>query len=126
MKRITLIALSLMSVFAVAISLTTHGFAGKEEMEQTASSRDNKIENKQINIENFSFTPPTLTIPAGTKVTWVNHDDIPHLVVSTDKRFASPPLDTDDSFSYSFTAPGTYEYYCSIHPKMTAKIIVRQ
>ena len=78
----------------------------------------------QITIDNFSFTPPTLTITAGTRVTWTNHDDIPHDVVHTDLKFKSKALDTNDSFSYDFTEPGTYEYFCSLHPKMTAKIIV--
>jgi plastocyanin len=77
-----------------------------------------------VDIDNFSFTPPTLTIPVGTKVTWINHDDVPHIIMNTDKRFVSPVLDTDERFSYTFTSPGTYTYYCSIHPKMTARIIV--
>jgi plastocyanin len=67
-----------------------------------------------------------LTVAAGTTVKWVNRDDIPHTVVSEDKRtFKSKALDTDDSFSYTFTQPGTYTYFCSIHPKMTAKVVVQ-
>lgn len=58
-------------------------------------------------------------------MTWTNHDDVPHTVVSTQKRFRSPALDTDDKFSYTFTAKGTYPYFCSVHPMMTAKVIVR-
>jgi len=78
-----------------------------------------------VNIDNFSFMPKTLTVPAGTTVTWTNHDDVPHTVTSTDSRFASSPaLDTDDHFSYRFTTPGTYAYYCSLHPQMTGWIIV--
>lgn len=76
-------------------------------------------------IDNFSFMPATLTVPVGTKVTWVNRDDVPHNVISVDKKFASPVLDTDDEFSYNFTDAGTYEYYCSIHPKMTGKVVVQ-
>jgi plastocyanin len=80
----------------------------------------------QITIDNFSFAPPTLTVAAGTEVTWVNHDDIPHTVVSEDKTtFKSRALDTDEKFSFTFSKPGTYTYFCSIHPKMTAKIIVQ-
>ncbi len=80
----------------------------------------------QITIDNFSFTPTTLTVPAGTEVTWVNHDDIPHTVVSEDKTtFKSRALDTDEKFSFTFSKPGTYAYFCSIHPKMTAKVIVQ-
>jgi plastocyanin len=79
----------------------------------------------RVTIDNFSFAPATLTVPAGTKVTWTNRDDVPHNVISVDKKFASPVLDTDEEFSYSFTDPGTYEYYCSIHSKMTGKVIVQ-
>ena len=78
-----------------------------------------------IKIDNFSF-PETVTVPAGTEVTWTNQDDIPHTVVSDDKTtFKSPALDTDEKFSFTFTKPGTYAYFCSIHPKMTATIIVQ-
>ncbi|MGB9204064.1 MAG: cupredoxin family copper-binding protein [Terriglobales bacterium] len=80
----------------------------------------------QITIDNFSFAPTTLTVAAGTEVTWVNHDDIPHTVVSEDKTtFKSRALDTDEKFSFTFSKPGTYTYFCSIHPKMTAKVIVQ-
>jgi plastocyanin len=75
-------------------------------------------------IDNFSFTPATLTIPAGTRVTWTNHDDIPHNIVHTDLKFKSKALDTNESFSYDFSEPGTYEYFCSLHPKMKATIVV--
>jgi plastocyanin len=81
----------------------------------------------QIVIDNFTFDPPTLTIPIGTKVTWVNHDDVPHTATSTakPKQFDSGTLDTDGKFSHVFTAPGTYEYFCAVHPKMTGQIIVK-
>ena len=80
---------------------------------------------KQVKIDNFSFMPKTLTVAAGTTVTWTNHDDVPHTVVSTKKMFASPALDTDQRFSFRFTAPGTYPYYCSVHPMMTGTVVVR-
>ncbi len=79
----------------------------------------------EVKIDNFSFMPQTLTVPVGTKVTWVNKDDIPHTVTSDEKLFASHALDTDDKFSFTFTAPGTNDYFCSMHPKMTGKIIVK-
>ena len=79
----------------------------------------------QVTIDNFNFTPPTLTVSAGTKVTWVNKDDVPHTVTSDDKLFGSRALDTDDKFSFTFQAPGTYPYYCSVHPRMTGKVIVK-
>jgi len=79
-----------------------------------------------IKIDNFSFGPATITIPAGSTVTWTNNDDVPHVVSSDDnKLFKSKALDTDDRFSFTFTKPGTYNYYCAIHPKMTAKIVVQ-
>lgn len=84
-----------------------------------------KTEVNSVKIDNFSFTPQTLTVHAGTKVTWVNKDDVPHTVASTDKKFKSGVLDTDEQFSYTFSAPGTYSYFCSVHPHMTGRIIVQ-
>jgi plastocyanin len=78
-----------------------------------------------VKIDNFSFGPQEITIASGTKVTWSNRDDIPHTVVSTTQLFKSKALDTDDQFSFTFDKPGTYEYFCSIHPKMTGKVIVK-
>ena len=79
-----------------------------------------------VKIDNFSFAPQTLTIPVGTTVTWTNRDDIPHTAVSIDGVFKSKAMDTDEKFSYTFTRPGTYPYYCTIHPKMTGKVIVQK
>jgi plastocyanin len=81
----------------------------------------------QIVIDNFTFNPAEVTIPAGTKVTWVNHDDVPHTATSSAKprKFESGTLDTDDKFSYVFTAPGTYDYFCAVHKHMTARITVK-
>ena len=76
-------------------------------------------------IQNFTFSPKTLTVTVGMTVTWIDQDDTPHRVASDDKVFASDALDTDDRFTYRFTAPGTYRYHCSIHPKMTATIVVQ-
>lgn len=81
--------------------------------------------NVEVKIDNFSFGPTTITVAAGTTVTWTNRDDIPHTVVSDDKIFKSKVLDTDEKFSYTFTKPGTYPYFCSVHPKMTGKVIVQ-
>jgi plastocyanin len=79
----------------------------------------------EVAIDNFSFMPQTLTVPVGTTVTWINHDDIPHTVLSVDKTtIVSPALDTDEKFSYTFTATGTNDYYCSVHPHMKGKVIV--
>ena len=80
----------------------------------------------EVKIDNFSFAPGEITVAKGTTVNWINRDDIPHTVVSDDKTtFKSKPLDTDDKFSYTFSKEGTYTYFCSIHPKMTAKVVVK-
>ena len=84
-----------------------------------------KPETTEVKIDNFSFGPGTLTVPVGTNVTWTNRDDIPHTVVSTDGVFKSKVLDTDEKFAYTFSKAGTYPYFCSIHPKMTGKVIVQ-
>src|ERR1700680_4333018 len=78
-----------------------------------------------VKIDNFVFGPQTLTVPVGTTVTWTNSDDIPHTSVSTEGVFKSNVLDTDEKFSYTFTKAGTYPYYCTIHPKMTGKVVVQ-
>lgn len=79
----------------------------------------------EIVITNFSFEPATITVKAGTTVTWVNHDDEPHTATANDKSFNSKTLDTGDHFSQQFKAPGIYNYYCALHPKMTGKVIVK-
>lgn len=80
----------------------------------------------EVGIDNFSFLPKEITVPVGTTVTWTNHDDVPHVVASADDQFKkSAALDTDESFSHTFTAAGNYIYFCSIHPHMTGKIIVK-
>ena len=82
----------------------------------------------QVMIDNFSFSPVSLTVPLGAKVTWINHDDVPHTIVSDDNPhvFKSPPLDTDDSFSVVFSKPGVYRYFCSVHPMMVGTVIVKE
>jgi plastocyanin len=86
-----------------------------------------KASTVEVKIDNFSFGPTSLTVAVGTTVTWTNRDDIPHTVVSTDdaKTFKSKVLDTDEKFSFTFSKAGTYPYFCSIHPKMTGKVIVQ-
>ena len=79
----------------------------------------------EVTIDNFMFTPATLTVNVGTPITWTNHDDIPHTVVSDDKTFKSRALDTDEKFTFTPTKPGTYSYFCSIHPKMVGKVVVQ-
>jgi amicyanin len=78
-----------------------------------------------VTIDNFSFTAPELTVAVGTTVKWINHDDIPHNVVASNKAFRSKPLDTDDAYSFTFASAGTFDYFCGLHPKMQGKIIVK-
>jgi 3',5'-cyclic-AMP phosphodiesterase len=78
----------------------------------------------QVVADNFSFSPAAATVPVGATVTWTNRDDVPHNIVSSEKKFVSPVLDTDQQFSHRFEVSGTYPYYCSIHPKMAGRIVV--
>ena len=94
-----------------------------QSMQSTGT--DSKLSAAEVNVDNFTFGPETLTVPVDSTVTWLNKDDVPHTVASTDGVFRSKALDTDDKYSYTFTKPGTYEYFCSIHPKMVGKIIVQ-
>jgi plastocyanin len=79
----------------------------------------------EIKIDNFNFTPATLTVKAGTEITWTNGDDIPHTVVSDDHTFKSKVLGTNENFTFKASKPGAYAYSCSIHPNMTGKVIVK-
>jgi plastocyanin len=115
MKRNTLVSTIAALVLVGAVLLV---------IPKRATAGDNP--SAEVKIDNFSFGPQTVTVAAGTQVTWVNHDDIPHTVVSDDKTtFKSQALDTDEKFTFTFSKPGTYNYFCSIHPKMTAKVVVQ-
>ena len=78
----------------------------------------------EVHIGDFAFAPQRLTVKAGATVTWINDDDIPHTVASSTKLYKSKALDTNDRFSFTFTTPGTYEYFCSLHPHMTGTVVV--
>jgi plastocyanin len=108
---------------ALVLGMLCFGTSQKSHM----ASAQEKMSTMEVKIDNFSFGPVTLTVPVGTTVTWTNRDDIPHTVVSTDdpKAFKSKVLDTDEKFSFTFSKAGTYPYFCSIHPKMTGKVIVQ-
>ena len=77
-----------------------------------------------VAIDNFTFNPQRLTVTAGSTVTWTNKDDIPHAIASSSAQLRSQALDTDDNYSFTFTTPGTYQYFCSLHPHMTGTIVV--
>jgi plastocyanin len=108
---------------AAALVLGTLGF-GTDQKSYVASAQE-KMSMMEVKIDNFTFGPATLTVTAGTTVTWTNKDDIPHTVVSTDGVFKSKVLDTDEKFTFTFSKAGNYPYFCSIHPKMTGKVIVQ-
>jgi plastocyanin len=91
----------------------------------TVAAEDAKGAPNEITIDNFTFTPKDLTVAVGTTVKWVNHDDIPHNVVEKNKSFRSKALDTDDSFTYTFAAAGTFDYFCGLHPHMVGQVIVK-
>jgi plastocyanin len=113
--RITGLA-SLMATIALLLAGSPGAIANGDQPAPAAA---------EVKIDNFSFGPVALTVAAGTTVTWTNRDDIPHTVVSTDGAFKSKVLDTDEKFSYKFAKAGTFAYFCSIHPKMTGKVVVR-
>jgi len=102
------------TALAAAILATAAGFAA-----QSAQAADTEVD-----IDQFAFLPQRITVKAGTTVTWINEDDVPHTVASSGKLFKSKALDTRDKFSFTFTTPGTYEYFCSLHPHMTGAIAV--
>jgi plastocyanin len=111
---------------AAAMVLAVVGVAITEASSLVRVKAREDVAKSEVKIDNFSFAPGEITVAKGTTVNWVNRDDIPHTVVSDDKTsFKSKPLDTDDKFSYTFSKEGTYNYFCSIHPKMTAKVVVK-
>ena len=111
------------SVLSVAI-LPALIILGNSLAKKAVRPNTKPIFQTEVKIDNFNFGPD-LTIKAGTTVTWTNHDDVPHVVASEDNIFKSNALDTDERFSYTFTKPGTYVYYCTVHPRMTAKVVVQ-
>ena len=95
--------------------------AGEMKDTGTGGAGHNKIE-----IKDFAFNPQTITVKSGEKITWINRDEEPHTVVSVEKQFKkSPALDTDQEFTVVAGSPGTYSYFCSVHPKMTGTLIVK-
>jgi amicyanin len=90
----------------------------------TFAARSAPATDAEVDIDQFTFTPQHITVKAGTTVTWINEDDVPHTIASSSKPFKSKALDTADKFSFTFTTPGTYEYFCSLHPHMTGAVVV--
>jgi plastocyanin len=109
----------------IATGVLSLGGIVSEHKRFAASAQEKPVSTADVKIDNFSFGPAAITVAVGTTVTWINRDDIPHTVVSTEKVFKSKVLDTDEKFSYTFAKPGEYPYFCSIHPKMTGKVVVQ-
>ena len=104
------------------LNLSLFAIAGEMKNDDSTSRKQNRIE-----IKDFAFNPPTLTVKFGEKVTWINRDEEPHTIVSVEKQFKkSTALDTDQEFTITAGAPGTYSYFCSVHPKMTGTIVVEK
>ena len=104
------------------LNLSLFAIASEMKNDDSTSSRQNRIE-----IKDFTFNPQTLTVKSGEKVTWINRDEEPHTIVSVEKQFKkSTALDTDQEFTITAGAPGTYSYFCSVHPKMTGTIVVEK
>jgi plastocyanin len=110
--KIALVRAALLAATVQLVLIATPAAAGESAAETT------------VKIDNFTFAPQRLTVKAGTTITWVNEDDIPHTVVATGLAFRSKVLDTDDKYTFTFTTAGTFEYFCSLHPHMTGTIVV--
>ena len=108
---------------ALALALGLGALASAASVAQAAPAA--AAAGPTIKIDNFVFGPEALTVSVGTTVTWINQDDIPHTVVANDKSFKSKVMDTDERFSFTFTKPGEYGYFCSLHPHMVGKVIVK-
>jgi plastocyanin len=115
-KNLLLSGLALMLPLALGTLLVLHPTRAKSE---------DKASPLEVRVDNFTFGPETLKVPVNSTVTWVNKDDVPHVIASDDGLFKSKALDTDDKYSYTFTTAGAYPYYCSVHPKMVGKIVVQ-
>jgi plastocyanin len=113
----------------LAICILTLGLGVLSLMQSKGSDSQEMVSGAgktEVAIDNFSFLPKEITVAAGTTVVWTNHDDVPHTVASADDQFKkSAALDTDETFSHTFTTAGTFTYFCSIHPHMTGKVIVK-
>jgi plastocyanin len=117
------LGLTLGIVFLIRPDTTTASATTTRSEMATEPAQESRVE-----IEDFAFKPKELTITIGTKVTWVNKDDVPHTATSTDRPvvFDSKVLDTDQSYSFTFSSPGTYKYYCKAHPHMIGTVIVKE
>ena len=115
-KSLSVTALAIALPLVVEAVLLVHPTHAKSEGKSSLT---------EVQVDNFSFAPDTLTVPVNSTATWVNKDDVPHVIASNDGLFKSKGLDTNDKYTYTFSKAGTYSYFCSIHPKMLGKIVVQ-
>ena len=120
-SRIVLVASALMVVFVFAGCSAGRARSADNAPAATQASSQPQV----ITIKDFAFGPPTITVPVGTEVTWINKDDTIHTVVDKGHAFKSEALDTDQKFTFKFDKPGTYSYLCSLHPKMKGEVVVK-
>jgi len=117
---------TVLSGATVALLILSLGLLKAGQANAAAAAHKTESMKYEVKIDNFSFGPATLTVPAGATVTWTNNDDVPHTIVSSQGHvLKSQVLDTDEKFSFTFTEAGTYPYYCSVHPRMVGKVIVQ-
>jgi plastocyanin len=122
-NALALIAIVSLTMLGISSESSASSPAGGSAAVQTVSTGMPGA--SEVKIDNFVFNPAIVTVKVGTQVTWINKDDIPHTVDSTDGKFKSNALDTEDKFQFSFNTPGEYPFFCRMHPKMTGKIIVQ-
>ena len=111
--------------FTGSMAVLSLALAALLVLHPTGAKSEAAVSPMEVRVDNFTFGPDTLTVPVNSTVTWINKDDVPHVIASNDGLFKSKALDTDDKYSYTFSKAGTYSYYCSIHPKMVGKIVVQ-
>jgi len=110
------------TIAALLVGISFCASAGEMKDAGSVGAGQNKIE-----IKDFAFNPQRITVKSGEKITWINRDEEPHTIVSVEKQFKkSSALDTDQEFTITAGVPGTYTYYCSVHPKMTGTIVIEK
>jgi 3',5'-cyclic-AMP phosphodiesterase len=116
-----------LAIVDASLAGTPVAIAGAGAESPSARKRQSKpLADNEIGIDNFSFVPPNRIVTAGTEVTWINRDDVPHRIGSADQRFPlGPTIDTDAHYSYTFATPGTYKYFCTVHPTMQGVVTVQ-
>ncbi|OBF86009.1 amidase [Mycobacterium sp. 852002-51163_SCH5372311] len=122
-KHLVWLALGVLVLAGCSTSRPSAG-VGAPSVSMSATAPAGPVSGNQVNIDEFAFVPLTLTVAAGTTVTWTNHDEEPHTVAASDGSFRSPGMGTGGTFSHTFSAPGKFDYICSIHPMMHGTVVV--